>query len=64
MVKGVAFKDSLGLGQGGVGVDGMEATLEQHLEDTEKNPSIVRAQCSDSQGFWAAMGADQMRLQG
>ncbi|XP_055474108.1 ragulator complex protein LAMTOR5 [Psammomys obesus] len=30
---------------------GMEATLEQHLEDTMKNPSIVGVLCTDSQGL-------------
>ncbi|XP_003479043.1 ragulator complex protein LAMTOR5 isoform X1 [Cavia porcellus] len=29
----------------------MEATLEQHLEDTMKNPSIVGVLCTDSQGL-------------
>ncbi|CAD7666303.1 unnamed protein product [Nyctereutes procyonoides] len=29
----------------------MEVTLEQHLEDTMKNPSIVRILCIDSQGL-------------
>uniref|UniRef100_A0A8C9UQ84 Ragulator complex protein LAMTOR5 n=1 Tax=Spermophilus dauricus TaxID=99837 RepID=A0A8C9UQ84_SPEDA len=29
----------------------MEATLEQHLEDTMKNPSIVGVLCTDSEGF-------------
>uniref|UniRef100_A0A2K6V5K0 Ragulator complex protein LAMTOR5 n=2 Tax=Saimiri boliviensis boliviensis TaxID=39432 RepID=A0A2K6V5K0_SAIBB len=32
-------------------VGGMEATLEQHLEDTMKNPSIVGVLCTDSQGL-------------
>uniref|UniRef100_H0XMA3 Ragulator complex protein LAMTOR5 n=2 Tax=Otolemur garnettii TaxID=30611 RepID=H0XMA3_OTOGA len=31
--------------------DAMEATLEQHLEDTMKNPSIVGVLCTDSQGL-------------
>ncbi|XP_010384567.1 ragulator complex protein LAMTOR5 [Rhinopithecus roxellana] len=40
------------LGSGsGRSVDGMEATLEQHLEDTMKNPSIVGVLCTDSQGL-------------
>lgn len=30
---------------------GMEATLEQHLEGTMKNPSIVGVLCTDSQGL-------------
>ncbi|XP_003515887.3 ragulator complex protein LAMTOR5 isoform X1, partial [Cricetulus griseus] len=30
---------------------GMESTLEQHLEDTMKNPSIVGVLCTDSQGL-------------
>ena len=30
---------------------GMEATLEQHLEDTMKNPSIFGILCTDSQGL-------------
>ncbi|XP_063811084.1 ragulator complex protein LAMTOR5 [Pseudophryne corroboree] len=29
----------------------MEAALEQHLEDTMKNPSIVGILCTDSQGL-------------
>ncbi|XP_077323483.1 ragulator complex protein LAMTOR5 isoform X1 [Lithobates pipiens] len=29
----------------------MEAALEQHLEDTMKNPSIVGVICTDSQGL-------------
>ncbi|KAG6935369.1 late endosomal/lysosomal adaptor, MAPK and MTOR activator 5, partial [Chelydra serpentina] len=29
----------------------MEGTLEQHLEDTMKNPSIVGVLCTDSQGL-------------
>ncbi|KAE8623551.1 hypothetical protein XENTR_v10005650 [Xenopus tropicalis] len=29
----------------------MEAALEQHLEDTMKNPSIVGVLCTDSQGL-------------
>ncbi|XP_008848576.2 ragulator complex protein LAMTOR5 [Nannospalax galili] len=29
----------------------METTLEQHLEDTMKNPSIVGVLCTDSQGL-------------
>ncbi|XP_018412757.1 PREDICTED: ragulator complex protein LAMTOR5 isoform X2 [Nanorana parkeri] len=29
----------------------MEAALEQHLEDTMKNPSIVGIICTDSQGL-------------
>uniref|UniRef100_A0A8C5L9T4 Ragulator complex protein LAMTOR5 n=1 Tax=Jaculus jaculus TaxID=51337 RepID=A0A8C5L9T4_JACJA len=29
----------------------MEATLEQHLEDTMRNPSIVGVLCTDSQGL-------------
>ncbi|XP_051003011.1 ragulator complex protein LAMTOR5-like [Acomys russatus] len=29
----------------------MEANLEQHLEDTMKNPSIVGVLCTDSQGL-------------
>ncbi|KAM9319513.1 ragulator complex protein LAMTOR5 [Gastrophryne carolinensis] len=29
----------------------MEAALEQHLEDTMKNPSIVGVLCTDSQGM-------------
>ncbi|XP_052035456.1 ragulator complex protein LAMTOR5 [Apodemus sylvaticus] len=37
-----------GLGQTACG---MEATLEQHLEDTMKNPSIVGVLCTDSQGL-------------
>ncbi|XP_060787997.1 ragulator complex protein LAMTOR5 [Neoarius graeffei] len=28
----------------------MEATLEQHLDDTMKNPSIVGVLCTDAQG--------------
>ena len=32
-------------------VGGMEATLEQHLEDTMKNPSIVGILHTDSQGL-------------
>ncbi|XP_030640549.1 ragulator complex protein LAMTOR5 [Chanos chanos] len=28
----------------------MEATLEQHLDDTMKNPSVVGVLCTDSQG--------------
>ncbi|MBZ3873137.1 Ragulator complex protein LAMTOR5 [Sciurus carolinensis] len=32
-------------------LSGMEATLEQHLEDTMKNPSIVGVLCTDSQGL-------------
>ncbi|XP_023088282.1 ragulator complex protein LAMTOR5 [Piliocolobus tephrosceles] len=40
------------LGSGsGWSVGGMEATLEQHLEDTMKNPSIVGVLCTDSQGL-------------
>uniref|UniRef100_G3RK57 Ragulator complex protein LAMTOR5 n=1 Tax=Gorilla gorilla gorilla TaxID=9595 RepID=G3RK57_GORGO len=35
----------------GWSVGGMEATLEQHLEDTMKNPSIVGVLCTDSQGL-------------
>ena len=31
--------------------DEMEATLEQHLEGTMKNPSIVGVLCTDSQGL-------------
>ena len=30
---------------------GIEATLEQHLEDTMKNPPIFRVLCTDSQGL-------------
>ena len=34
-----------------------KATLEQHLEDTMKNPSIVEVLCTNSQGLnRAAMG--------
>ncbi|CAO2623418.1 Ragulator complex protein LAMTOR5 [Lemmus lemmus] len=29
----------------------MEATLEQHLEDTMKNPSVVGVLCTDLQGL-------------
>nr|XP_055131809.1 LOW QUALITY PROTEIN: ragulator complex protein LAMTOR5-like [Symphalangus syndactylus] len=32
-------------------VGGMKATLEQHLEDAMKNPSIVGVPCTDSQGL-------------
>ncbi|XP_059120934.1 ragulator complex protein LAMTOR5 [Peromyscus eremicus] len=39
-----------GLGLGPI-AGGMEATLEQHLEDTMKNPSIVGVLCTDSQGL-------------
>ncbi|XP_005367893.1 ragulator complex protein LAMTOR5 [Microtus ochrogaster] len=39
-----------GLGPGRI-AGGMEATLEQHLEDTMKNPSIVGVLCTDSQGL-------------
>ena len=31
--------------------DEMEATLEQHLDGTMKNPSIVGVLCTDSQGL-------------
>lgn len=40
-----------GPGGGALPAGGMEATLEQHLEDTMKNPSIVGVLCTDSQGL-------------
>ncbi|XP_004854174.1 ragulator complex protein LAMTOR5 [Heterocephalus glaber] len=40
-----------GPGLGRTASDRMEATLEQHLEDTMKNPSIVGVLCTDSQGL-------------
>ncbi|EDL81871.1 hepatitis B virus x interacting protein (predicted), isoform CRA_a [Rattus norvegicus] len=45
---GSVLPRGLGLGRT---VYGMEATLEQHLEDTMKNPSIVGVLCTDSQGL-------------
>ncbi|OCT57865.1 hypothetical protein XELAEV_18002955mg [Xenopus laevis] len=38
----------------------MEAALEQHLEDTMKNPSIVGVLCTDSEGL--NLGCDLLYL--
>ncbi|XP_004390479.2 ragulator complex protein LAMTOR5 [Trichechus manatus latirostris] len=51
--KPVVEKEATCCGKLGPGLTagGMETTLEQHLEDTMKNPSIVGVLCTDSQGL-------------